>query len=318
VNPHSRIRLYAETDKPFSTTGNRVTVEQMMNTFLLSPQTAAEFSESATQITTVLPQGLRPGGVFIQVLDAHGVESQAAFVTLQCAACPQITQIIDSEKQVNEFHPGTVITITGRGFSPSGNSVSVEQQDVLGRRLRHIIPRSDVLQETPEQLRVKLPSDLIFTRFSVVIVANSSGLESNMFALRFFPFPGIVPECPGCAPVLAMQGGVATRESDSADLLPGGKIVIKGDRFSAGGNTVIVEQGGRKFELDRSGDWSETATQINATLPSTLQAGFAILYVVNAQGRESKALTLRIARMLGPGRAPLRRPAAGRGVLVRP
>jgi hypothetical protein len=318
LNPPSRISLFAETGKPFSATGNRVTVEQMMNTFLLSPQTAAEFSESAAQITTALPSGLRPGGAFIQVLDANGVESQAAFVTLQCAACSQITEIIDSERQLNEFHPGTVITITGQRFSAVGNTVSIEQQDVLGQRYRSLIPRADVLLESPEQLRVKLPTDLIFTRFSVVIVANSSGLESNMFALRFFPFPGIVPECPACAPVLAVQGGVTNRASTSADLLPGGKITIKGDRFSASGNKVMVEQGGRSFELDRSGDWSETVTQINATLPNTLQAGFAILYVVNAQGRESKALTLRIARSPGPGRAPTQRPADGRGILVRP
>lgn len=318
LNPPSRVSFYAESGKPFSVAGNRVTVEQMMNTFLLSPQPTVEFTESAAQITTVLPAGLRPGGVFMQVLDANGVESQAAFVTLQCAACPQINEIIDSEKQLNEFHPGTMITITGQRFSATGNTVSIEQQDVLGKRSRFVIPRADVLQEAPEQLRVKLPADLIFTRFSVVIVANSSGLESNMFALRFFPFPGIVPECPGCAPVLAVQGGVLSRESLSSDLLPGGKITIKGDRFSASGNKVVVEQGGRKFDLDRSGDWSETTTQINATLPDTLQAGFAILYVINAQGRESKALTLRIARSLGPGRAPARRPADGRGILVRP
>jgi hypothetical protein len=318
LNPPSRISLYAEPGKPFSAVGNRVTVEQMMNTFLLSPQTAAEFTESETQITTTLPQGLRPGGVFMQVLDANGVESQAAFVTLQCATCPQITEIIDNERQLNEFHPGTVIMITGQRFSATGNIVSIEQQDVLGKRYRFVIPRAEVLQEGPEQLRVKLPADLIFTRFSVVIVTGSSGLESNMFALRFFPFPGIVPECPGCAPVLTVQGGVTNRETLSGDLLPGGKITIKGERFSASGNKVVVEQAGRKFELDRSSDWSETTTQIKATLPNTLQAGFAILYVVNAQARESKALTLRIARSLGPGRAPARRLVDGRSILARP
>lgn len=318
LNPHSRIRLYAEADKPFSVTGNRVHLEQMMNAFLLAPNNTTEFTESATQITTTLPQGLRPGGAFIQVLDASGVESQGVFVNLQCAACPQINEIIDSEKQLGEFHPGTLVTITGSNFSATGNTVTVEQQDVLGRRYRFVVPRADVMQESPTQLKVRLPRELVFTRFNVAIVSNASGLESNMYALRAFPYGGIVPECPACAPVIAEQRGVINRDDDSADFLPGKVIAINGDRFSASGNKVVVEQAGQRYEAPRDADWNETPTRITARLPLALRPGHAIIYVVNAQGSESRAISVTIARAVPSGRGPVIRPLGPRGILIRP
>lgn len=307
LNPNSRINVFADPGGQFSASGNRVTIEQMMNQFILPRDNAQGFSESATQINAELPKGLRPGWAFAQSLDANGVESQGQFIYLNCASCPVIGEIIDSDRQLGEFHPGTVVTITGGNFSASGNSVAVEQQDVLGRRYRSVAPQADVMQESPEAIKVRLPRDLIVTKFNVVIVTNKDGLESNMYPLRSFPFAGVIAECPACPPAISVKRGVVNRADDSLNIPADAVVTISGDRFSANGNTVIVEQGSERYTLAKDSDWSESPTRISAKLPVALKPGRAQLYVVNAQGREGKASAFTVARSLGSGRSPIRR-----------
>ncbi|MDX2031778.1 MAG: hypothetical protein SF339_13980 [Blastocatellia bacterium] len=306
--PNSRIDVFANgPETPFSAAGNRIHIEQMMNAFLVSPASGPDFTESAQQISATLPQGIRPGAAFIQVLDGAGVETQGQPVIFNCAACPEITGILDSEKQLGEFHPGTVVTITGRNFSPAGNTVIIEQQDVTTRRYRFTVPAAEVTVESETRLRVKLPADLAITKFVVVVVADREGRESNMYALRAFPYPGITPDCPTCAPALRLNGGVLTRDGGTANLVPGAVVAIRGDRFSASGNTVIVQQGLRRFVLEKNGDWTESPERIQAALPAELQPGRAILYVINGQGLEGRAQEIVIARGLPSGRKPIRR-----------
>ncbi|MGH9834896.1 MAG: hypothetical protein ACRD9Y_17900, partial [Blastocatellia bacterium] len=308
LNPNSRINVFANgEDTPFSATGNRITIEQMFNQFIISRDNAQDFTESATQISASLPAGLRPGLAFAQVLDASGVESQGQFIHFNCAACPAIGEIIDSERQLGEFHPGTVVTITGSGFSPSGNTVIVEQEDLTGRKYRFVVPGADVSQESPELIKVRLPRDLIITKFTVVVVANRDGLESNIYPLRAFPHAGITAECPSCAPAISVKRGVVNQSDGSENILPGAVVTISGDGFSTSMNAVIVEQGNERYLVAKDGAWVESQTRINAKLPASLQAGRALLYVVNAQGRESKALAITIARGVPGGRQPIRR-----------
>ncbi len=308
LNPNSRINVFANgTDTPFSASGNRVTIEQMMNQFMVTRDNAPDFTESAMQITASLPAGLRPGWAFAQVLDSGGVESQGQFVHFNCAACPGVSEIIDSEKQLGEFHPGTVVTITGSGFSPSGNSIAVEQEDLTGRKYRFVVATADVMQESAELIKARLPRDLIITKFSVGVVTNRDGLESNMYPLRSIPYAGVTAECPTCAPAISVKRGVVNRDSGSENILPGAVVAISGDRFSSLGNTVIVEQGSERYTLAKDGDWRESPTRINAKLPDALKPGRAQVYVVNVQGRESKAQAITIARSVGSGRQPIRR-----------
>jgi hypothetical protein len=308
LNPNSRIAINAEgPDAPFSESGNRIFIIQNMNYFFLTRDNTQDFSESPTQISASLPRGLRPGGAYVGVMDANGVESRAQPMNFSCAACPVVYEIIDSEKQLNEFHPGTVVTITGGNFSPSGNSVAVEQEDVVGRRYRFVIPPADVMLESPGSIKVRLPRDLIITKFVVVVVSNSDGLESNIYPLRGWPYPGITPDCQTCAPVISAKGGVLGRDNGSTSVPPGGVVTISGDRFSASGNTVIIEQGGERYVVAKDSNWSESPARINLTLPAGLKPGRAQIYVVNAQGRESLVAEIIIPRGLRPSHPPIKR-----------
>ncbi len=305
LNPNSRVQIFAGGDDPFTPAGNRVNMEQMINQFLITPGNAQDFAESATRISATLPRGPRPGLAFMQIYDGDGVESQGQSVVFNCAPCPVINEVIDSEKQLGEFHPGTMVTITGGNFLPSGNTVIVEQQDVLSKKYRFVVPASDVLEERTDLIRVRLPRDLVFTKFTFVVVAAQDGLESNVYALREWPYPGITPECPACAPAISVKRGVVNRDNGSSSSPPGAAVTISGDRFSAGGNKVIVEQGNERYVIAKDANWSESPARIDATLPKALKAGRAQLYVVNAQGRESKAAEITVPRGLQAVRPPI-------------
>ncbi|MGE0132011.1 MAG: hypothetical protein AB7U82_28350 [Blastocatellales bacterium] len=307
LNPNSRVNVFAGAGEQFTADGNRINIEQMINHFLITRDNTPDFAESAAQLSATLPRGLRPGPAFIQVYDGAGVESQGQYVVFNCAPCPVINEIIDSEKQLGEFHPSAMVTITGGNFLPSGNTVIVEQQDVLSKKYRFVVPAADVLEERADLIRVRLPRDLVFTKFTFVVVATQSGLESNVYPLRQWPYQGITPECPPCAPAISIKSGVVNRDNGSLDFPPGSVVTISGDRFSASGNTVIVEQGTARYVVQKDADWNESPTRITATLPGALKAGRAQIYVVNAQGRESKVAEITVARGVPRIRRPINR-----------
>ncbi len=305
VKPNSRFHILPKgTDNAFSAAGNRINFEQMLNHYLITRDNAAEYNESAMQISATLPPGIRPGPTMIQIYDANRVESQALYMVLNCAACPVIDEIIDSEKQLGEFHPGTIVTITGRNFLPSGNRVIIEQQDVLSRKYRFVVPAADVLEERTDSIRARLPRDLVFTKFTFAVVGTRDNLESSLYPLRQWPNQGIVPDCPSCAPAIRINRGIVVRDDSSENFFAGTAVRIFGDRFSTSGNAVIVEQGGRRMVAEKSG---EATGEILATLPADLQPGFAIVYVTNSSGQESKAYALTISRSAIINRKPIRR-----------
>ncbi|HYE72541.1 MAG TPA: hypothetical protein VEF04_04385, partial [Blastocatellia bacterium] len=184
LNPDSILEIYVQgcceqTDTPFSTSGNIVRFEQGLRQYSIPRDNPAYFYESATQINASLPKGLRPGIALVYVQDSSGVESNGPIITLTCDSCPTIANVIDSPKGINEFHPSSVIKISGSRFSPSGNTVAVEQRDNTTNFYRFVIPQSDILQESTNQITARLPNNLIISQATAFIVTNAEGRESN-------------------------------------------------------------------------------------------------------------------------------------------
>jgi hypothetical protein len=102
-------------------------------------------------------------------------------------------------------------------------------------------------------------------------------------------------------------GWVRIYDTGRQNIPPGSVITITGGRFSAGGNTVIIEQGAQRFTAARDADWSESTTEITAKLPDGVQSGRAQVYVINQQGRESRAVVFAVARLPVNTRPPIRR-----------
>ncbi|MFN7930889.1 MAG: hypothetical protein U0Y68_23785 [Blastocatellia bacterium] len=274
----------------FSPTNNAVRLEQGVRQYLLPRDYPLLYSESESQIVTGLPAVLRPGLATVYVNDEAGVESNAQRIELLCAACPTITHAEDTRRYLGELNPGSIVTLHGRNFSPTNNALVIEQQDAAGQPQSFTVPRDDVWQENDGQITARLPVALLPNKLAIAIVRNQAGTESNEFALW------ISAACNTCAPVLRPVQGVVNRADKSDNLSAGTEILIRGERFSEGGNKVVIEQGTRRFVLPAASSGSDASTSLVQTLPADLQSGYAILYVVDAQGRESRAQALNIGR----------------------
>src|SRR5262249_51113217 len=208
----------------FSPSGNRVSIEQGIHQYLMPRDNASGFIESTTSITAQLPGGLRPGGALVYVTDASGVESSAQFVGFNCEACPVVSGVED-ERLLDEFYPGATVTIRGAKFSPSGNTVIFEQQSEQRVFYRFVVPRTDVLLESPEQIKVGMPKEMIKGRFTAVFVADAANRESNQFPMRVYD------ERAGGPPVISSFRKIASRNPATGDILPGVSVSIFGGRF---------------------------------------------------------------------------------------
>ncbi|MEO6725607.1 MAG: hypothetical protein ABIU20_02220, partial [Blastocatellia bacterium] len=142
---------------------------------------------------------------------------------------------------------------------------------------------------------------MISSRFTAISVANITGNESNQYPIQAYAENTIGP------PKIAEFRVITNWDTGKTNIPAGSVVTIPGGRFSASGNTVIIEQGTQRFTVVRDANWSESPTEITAKLPDGLQSGRAQVYVVNAQGRESRAVELAIARMAGSNRPPIRR-----------
>lgn len=290
----------ADATTPFSATGNKVNIEQGIYQYLLPRDEAANFSESPLRITTSFPKGLRPGFVAIYVSDKDGVESQAHFTFITCAACPFLYAAED-ERALNEFYPGSVVKLFGFRFAPTGNTVIVEQQTEQQVKSRFIIPRADVIEESSERITFKMPAQLISSRFTAIIVRDAEGDESNTWPIQAYAEKIAGP------PKIAEFRPITNRDTGGQNIPAGSVIAIPGGRFSTSGNSVVFEQGTQRFTAARDLNWSESPTEITVKLPDGLQPGRAQVYVVNAQGRESRAVEFAVARQVGGKREPIRR-----------
>jgi uncharacterized protein (TIGR03437 family) len=294
INPDTVISIYAQgccenVATPFSASGNVVHFEQATEHFLLPRDNAQFFYESPTQINFSMPPARRPGWTRVYVTDARGFESNEQRIAINCADCPWINDscgVIDSVYQTRLFEPGGPISIFGGRFSPSGNTVVIEQLEHPRTVRRWTAPRESVLSESPTQISVKLPDDLVPARDTMLHVVNAQGLGSSETPIS------ISPRCQDCEPRL--KPCQAMFPDAGGNFFAGAAVTIYG-RFSMRDNKVIIEQ---VDQYDRrnvytlsqgSAMWSESDKSIRLALPILLGLGRATFYVIDAQGRETGA-----------------------------
>jgi len=295
LNPDTLISIRASGgDSLFSTSGNTVSFHQAARDFKLPLDNKALYkalwSESPEQINLSIPTARRPGPVWFYVTDARGIDSDARTFELSCADCPQIDGscgVLNAADPMMAIEPGSVISITGAKFSPSGNRVVIETLGSGQVTRSHILPPKNILSESPARITAKLPDDLPLTYQATVHVVNQQGLESRESAIVIaYSCKGCIPRWRPCQAIVKEDG------ADGGDYLAGATVSLYG-LFSASGNKVIVEQTGRDYRARQYAvtagalGWSECDNRIRFALPATLFPGRALLYVIDAEGRET-------------------------------
>jgi hypothetical protein len=281
----------------FSPRDNAVRVEQGLRQLSLPRDFGVTFLESELQIKVGLPPTLHHGNAMLYVTDRDGVESNAQHLRLMCGSCPVITGVID-DKEVGELHSGGIVTLKGSRFSAANNTVTIEQLDAEGAPQRFVVTPDNGWSESPERIRLRLPAALLPQKLAVVTVTTQESLTSNQFVIW------LTRDCISCAPVLHLPQAITNYATNNSHFYPGALVTIRGERFSANENRVVFEQGTRQFAITAGRGWSETPTQIRVELPQELSPGYALFYVVDAQGRESRAQSFLLTH--APGRRVVR------------
>ncbi|MGE0129894.1 MAG: hypothetical protein AB7U82_17570 [Blastocatellales bacterium] len=299
LNPDTVISIYTagccqNPPTPFSASGNVVHFNQATNHFILPRDNTQFFYESSTQINFSMPTARRSGEARVYVTDARGFDSNSQFISISCAVCPRINTscgVIDSVYQTRFTEQGGLISISGDKFSPSGNTVIIEQLEYPRTVRRWTLPRENVLSESPTQINVKLPDDVLPGRDTMFHVINAQGLGSSDTSLPVYP------RCQDCGPHL--KPCQAMFADAGGNFFAGAAVTIYG-RFSAGGNKVIIEQVDQQnqqriYTLSQgSAMWSEGDKSIRLALPILLFPGRAVFHVIDAQGRETTAQEITI------------------------
>jgi uncharacterized protein (TIGR03437 family) len=294
LNPDSLISIFAQgcctnTETPFSPEGNIVHFEQGHRNYSLPHDHDHLFSESQTQINFSMPPDRRPGPARVSVTDARGIESNDQYIHINCADCPKISTscgILDAEYQMPIIEPGNVAMILGNSFSPSGNTVTIEQQAKRQTIRRWTIPRDGILFESPTQINVRMPKDLVVGRETLICVVNGEGRESNDVGVT------VAAPCSNCGPRFKPCQGVL---NETGGLFYAGTVVSVFGRFPPLGNSVILEQIDQqnrvyKYSLTQgSPAWNESSRRVSFLLPPTMFGGRAMVYLVDIQTRETTA-----------------------------
>jgi len=296
LNPDASISIHASGGSLFSASGNTVSFHQAARDFKLPRDNKALWSESPEQINISIPTARRPGPVWFYVTDARGVDSDARSIELSCADCPQIDGscgALNAADPMMAVEPGSVISINGAKFSPFGNRVVIETLGSGQITRSHILPRKNILSESPTRITAKLPDDLPLTLQATVHVINQQGLASRESAIV------IAYSCKGCRP--RWRPCQAIVNESGGDFLAGAAVSLQG-LFSATGNKAIVEQTDQNNRAHQYtvtagvAGWSESENRIRFTLPATLFPGRALLYMIDAEGREtSPGMEIKIA-----------------------
>jgi uncharacterized protein (TIGR03437 family) len=300
LNPDSVVSIYTpnccqSTSSPFSPYGNTVHFDQFLERFQLPRDNDTYWYESRTQINFSIPRGRRPGEAWVYVTDSRGIDSNSQTIELACDTCPQINKdcgVLDTTYQTTRIQPGYVISIYGARFSPSGNTVVVEQIESSQSLRRRALPRESILFESATQINAKLPDDLATDLYTAIHVVSAGGLASNDVDLP------LSPPCQECAPRLKPCQGIV---NEAGGQFLAGTVATAIGRFSDAGNKVFVEQvdqqnGIHQYTITQgTSGWSENDKRIRFALPSTLFAGRAVIHVIDAQGLESRAQQITVS-----------------------
>jgi len=299
INPDSVISIYTQgccdnVTTPFSASGNKVHFNQASRHYELPRDNALFFYESPSQINFSMPAQRRTGFARVYVTDARGYDSNAQTIAVTCNDCPYFAScgLVEANYQTLQIAPGDVVTLTGQRFSPSGNTIVIEQrvtQQTFQKWTLH-----DFVSESATQINLKLPNDLVPERETVLYIINAQGRESTETILP------VSQPCPsgGCPARLKICQGVLPETA--AGFAAGQPASIFG-RFAPSGNKVILEQVDRQNRVYRyelaagTPAWAESDKQILFTLPTNLFAGRLLIYVTDAQGRESRAQEINVS-----------------------
>ncbi len=294
LNPDPVISIYTpnccqKTEAPFSASGNTVHFNQSAYDFDISRDNASLWEESPMRINLSIPSARVPGEASVFVTDAHGIDSNQQSITLSCPDCPRVSPTCGVFNATNpglQIEPDSVISINGSGFSPSGNTIVFRLLQPGQNALSRTLSRQNILFESPNQINLRLPSDLPKSYQAIVYVVNQNGLGSRESVI------GVYPHCEDCSPELRPCQAIVNEAGGG--FLPGSATTALG-QFSAGGNYVIIEQVDKEnivhqYTLAQGADqWSEDIDRIHFSLPETLFPGRALIYVVDAKGRETSA-----------------------------
>ncbi len=304
LNPDSLLSIYGpdccqSSANPFSPSGNTVHLDQGNRRL-----TGRILSQSSSRIRAAINPARRPGLALVYVSDANSIDSNSILINLTCSTCPKISSIEAGPYQLTEYYPGDEITINGELFSATGNTIFIEQID--GRNTLQSYVLTPTFQ-SPNQIKVTLPTDILINRMALVYVTDSQNVQSNDWPI------GISQNCQmqNCGypppPILKAKNGIVNAVSNTTVFSKNDVAVISGTRFSDSGNhtnsgnKVIVEQyaGSPTGTLVKTytitggstppDHWWEGSNRISFQLPPGLSTGRTVIYVVDAQGRETTA-----------------------------
>ncbi|HKQ78490.1 MAG TPA: hypothetical protein VJ810_32620 [Blastocatellia bacterium] len=299
LNPDSLISIHAPGDglqlnSSFSDSGNTVNFNQLARRFELQRDNTAFWNESPTRVDFSIPSARRSGLALVYVTDARGIDSNGEQIMLSCPDCPRFNEcgLTNAQDQTPHFEPGSVASITGSRFSQSGNSVVIGELRPGQVTNNRVLPRENILFESPTHIEVKLPEDLEPSYQTLIQVVNQQGLESSEYLIGVSsPCKDCAPRWRACQPIFSEAG---------VEFLAGAITTLAG-RFQAKGNKVIVEQYDQQSRLyqhtltEGAPGWSESDLRIRFALPTTLFPGRALVYLIDGLGRESGAHEITIS-----------------------
>jgi len=298
INPDTVISIYAQgcctnVTTPFSASGNTVHFDQAARHYQLPRDNAQAFYESPTQINFSMPAARRTGWTRVYVTDARGYISNAQAIPITCEMCPSFTPcgILETNYQTMQMAPGDTVTLSGNRFSPASNTVVIEQRITQHTFQKWTLTQPNLLSESASQIVLKLPNDLVPERETILYLANAQGQESTE---SIIPISSPCTDCPPrLKPCLAFQ-------PDSSAEFRAGQAATATGRFPANGKKIILEQTDDtnrlyRYEISGGNFWEESDRRIRFALPATLFAGRALLYVMDATGRESRAQEITVS-----------------------
>jgi hypothetical protein len=306
LNPDNIISIYIPNccqipAQPFSTSGNSIHLDQGVRRL-----TGRILFQSSSRINASLNPALRPGQAFVYVSDANELDSNGLLVDLTCSTCPTISSIEGEPYKLREYYPGSEVTINGQLFSVTGNSVTIEQVDDQNITKSYVLK---LTSQTQNQIKAILPAKLLTNRNTLLYVTNSRKVRSNDMSIYISQNCQLRPCSFPPPPVIRPNNGISNSVTETMVFHPNDAADIYGARFSDKGNKVILEQ-----YADSSGkilvrthtimggstlteSWREGNNRINFKLPPELSPGRAIIYVVDAQGRETMAQEIMVSSM---------------------